>query len=357
MKSLYRKYGAAAILLWSVVGAVAAAIVLFAVFRKPREEPSPETEKPVPVRVERIEPRRVAERMTVPGFVTAFVAAELSPEKAGRVVEVNVEKGDRVGTGDVLLRVDDRLWEVARERAEIEAREAAKDYARWQELEKTGAVSESDFDAVKRRHDLAQAGLREASVQVAQCEVRSPFTGLVDDRRVELGEYVQEGVPVFTVVDVDRVKVTLDLPERDVFSVGSGDRIPFTASVLPGQTFTGTVSFVAMTASRESNSFRIELAAANPDGVLRPGMIVEVSLVRRIVADAVVVPLNAVIAVKGEHVVFVEQDGRAERRVVRIDSISGHEAILASGVSLGDRLIVEGHRALQDGQLVGTRRE
>ena len=173
--------------------------------------------------------------------------------------------------------------------------------------------------------------------------------GIVDVSGIEEGEFANEGVPVFRIVNIDRVKVVVDVPEKDIMSVEHGSASPFRVLCFPGRTFTGTVSFVSMQASRESNSFRTELLAENPGHALRGGMIAEVTWKRRTVDDAVLVPLAAVIPKKGEHVAFVVEDGRAVRRVVRIDAFTGEEALLASGIRPGDELVIEGQRALQDG--------
>ena len=237
-------------------------------------------------------------------------------------------------------------------RAEIEARDAARDLARWKELEKTGAVSASDYEAVLRRQETAEIALEEARTFLEQCEVRAPFAGEIVDRFVEVGDYANEGQAVLRLVRLDRVKVAFETPEQDVASVEPGQEKPFVLAALPGREFTGTVTFVSSQAARDSNSFAVELAADNADGALKAGMIAEVSLLRRMREQATVVPLAAVVPRKGEHYVFVEENGRAVRRRVLIGALLGHEAVLESGVAAGDRVVVEGHRGLQDGMAV-----
>jgi membrane fusion protein (multidrug efflux system) len=270
------------------------------------------------------------------------------------VVELLADKGDTVAAGQVLLRLDRRLPEANVRRARIEVRDAERDLKRWQELAKSGAVSTSESEAVQRRQEAAAIALDEAEVMLSQCEVKAPFAGEIVERSAEEGDYANEGQAVFRVIRRDRVKVAFDVPEQDVASLQTGQEKTFTLAALPGRTFTGAVTFVSSQAARESNSFAAELAAENADGALKAGMIAQVALTRPERAGAIVVPLAAVVPRKGEYYVFAVENGRAVRKRVLIAALFGHEAVLEAGLAAGDRIVVEGHRGLQDGMTVAV---
>ena len=340
------------ILLWALVAGLVALIVVFASLKKPHEPAAPEAEKATAVRTIAIEPRNVEDALTLPARIEPLQEANLGAERAGRVVEILADKGQTVAADQPLLRVDGRLWDAARRRAEIEARDAARDLKRWKELEKTGAVSASEYEAVERRRDAAEIALEEAETMLAQCEVRAPFAGTVVDRLVDVGDYANEGQAVFRVIRLDRVKLAFDVPEQALGGLQPGQTKAFTLAALPGREFAGTATFVSSQADRASNSFAAELEADNADGALKAGMIAQVTLVRQERDGALVVPLAAVVPRKGEHYVYAAVDGRAVRKRVRIAALTGHEAVLESGVEPGDRIVVEGHRGLQDGMAV-----
>ena len=350
-----RGFRLSSLVVWSLLGLIVAAIIGLALAsKKTVDDIEVPEEKSVAVRVSLVEPRRILDRITLPGWVEPVSKADVAAEKGGRVAELAVEKGSRVEANQVLLRLDSGLWRAYLRKAEIQRRETERDLARWKELQKTGAVSQSEFDRITAARDLAAAALDEAGVHVSQCEVRSPIDGTVDARYVEKGEYVNEGGVVFSVVDTSQVKLILDIPEQDVMAIAIGKELAFSVAAVPARVFTGSVVFVSIQAGRDSNCFRAEILVDNRDELLRPGMIAEASLVRGVKENAVVVPLVAIIAQRGEHIVFVEEDGFAVRRVVGIESIAGHEVILASGLTPGERLIVEGHRTLQDGVLLNV---
>ena len=339
-------------LAWGALALVVALIVAFAALKKPAEPAQPEAEKPVAVRTIAIEPRTVEDALQLPGRIAPLQEANLGAERAGRVIELLADKGQAVAEGQVLLRVDGRLWDAARRRAEIEARDAARDLKRWKELEKTGAVSASEYEGIERRQEAADIALEEAETMLAQCEVRAPFAGTIVDRLVDVGDYANEGQAVFHLIRLDRVKVAFDVPEQDVGSVRTGQKKTFVLTGLPGREFAGEVTFVSSQAARESNSFAVELEADNADGALKAGMIAQVALVRQERSGAVVVPLAAIVPRKGEHYVFAVENGHAVRKRVQIAALIGSEAVLESGVAVGDQVVVEGHRGLQDGMAV-----
>ena len=337
------------IVLWALFVGTLALIVVLAAAKKPDEKAEIEAEKPVAVRTIAIAPRKVEDVLRLPARIEPLQEANLGAERAGRVVELLADKGQSAAEGQVLLRVDGRLWAAARRRAEIEARDASRDLKRWKELEKTGAVSASDYEGIQRRQESAEIALEEAETMLSQCEVRAPFAGTVVDRLVDVGDYANEGQAVLRLIRLDRVKVAFDVPEQDVASLRTGQKKAFSLAALPGREFEGEATFVSSQADRASNSFAAELEADNADGALKAGMIAQVSIVRQERADALVVPLAAIVPRKGEHYVFAAADGRAVRKRVKIAALVGHEAVLESGVSPGDRIVVEGHRGLQDG--------
>ena len=315
-----------------------------------REVSVPEPEpKAWPVATLAVTPRSVADTVILAGRIEPYADVVLAAEKGGRILELVADKGDTVDADRVLMRLDARIWEAALRRAEITYNQAERDFKRWSALKETGAVSDSEYDEVRDAYALAEVARVQAEVHVSQCGLRSSISGIVSARYLDEGEYVNEGEAVFRVVDVDRVKLAVSVPEREIRAVEQGTKLSFTIPMLGEREFTGAVEFVSVQADHNNNVFPAEAVVGNPGHLLKPGMIADVTLVRGIVEDAIVLPLSAVIAEKGSHVVFAVTDDLAERRIVQIKSISGTSAIIESGLSAGDEIVIEGHRALQDG--------
>lgn len=320
---------------------------------KPEEKELPEAkEAAVPVSVIRIAPTNTADYVQLPALIEANVNATLAAEKAGRITGILADRGDQVKKGQILLQIDDRIWQAHLKQAEITARDAQKNFKRFEALQESGAVAESEFDHIERTYITATSMHEEASINIEQCRVVSPVTGTINDRFVEAGEYVQPGTPVFQVVDHATVKVILQVPEKDVFSICRGNRIGFTIQPLPNRVFEGTVTFVAAQADDRNNAFRAELSVDNSDGTLRPGMIAQVEFLRGHCDNMVSLPMSAVLPSKGDHVVYLIKDNQAIRRKVQIMTIARQCVLISDGLEAGDLVVVAGNRTLNDGQRV-----
>jgi len=340
------------LIIWILI-AVMALLIVFSIFAR-REEPELEMakEKAYLVEILPLTPESLEDMLLLPGRIEPLLRAQLPAVKPGRVDALLVDRGSVVTNGQVLMKLDARLWLSNLEAAEIELREAEKELTRWNDLESVGAVSSSNMDQIRTRVDRARIQRNEALTHVSQCEIRSPADGVINERYIEVGEYATEGMGVFELVVTDPVKIRLDIPERDVGHFRQTTRVEFTVSVLPGQTFTGAITFAASASQADNNAFRMEIVADNDDGLLKPGMIAELRYPRGRLEHAIIAPLDAIIPIRGEHTAFVAESSRAVRRVVRIDRLAGSRAVISEGLAAGDRLVIRGNRALVDGVLL-----
>ena len=337
------------------IAAILLAIVLLAVIKPKKPVYTKTAEKPAEVVTVTVRPTSFADILYMPARIEPVSQAEVAVEKPGVVTAIEADRGARVTKGQVLLRLDDRQARLAASQAELEYRTAGDEMKRWEALKPAGGVSDSNYESIRTRCEMAGLTWSNALLFLAKCEVRSPIAGTVDDRHIELGENAADGARVVRVVNIDRVKLTADVPERDIPFVKADQDLTFQTDVLPGAVFTGKVSFVSAAADRMSATFRIEMQADNSDGRLRPGMTATVALTRRMREGVVVLPLGAIIPRKGDHVVFVVSNNAAMRRLVKIDQITGSEAVIGSGLADGEEVAVEGNRTLADGMPVIVR--
>ncbi|WP_372807569.1 efflux RND transporter periplasmic adaptor subunit [Pontiella sp.] len=320
---------------------------------KPAEKPLPaDTEAAVPVSTLTVELTSTPDTVFLPALIEANVNATLAAEKAGRIVQIKVDRGDRVEKDQLLLQIDDRIWQANLKQANIAATDARKNHERFKQLQASGAVADSEFDSIEAASIRAEAMATEAEINIEQCRVESPIAGTVNDRYVEEGEYVQPGTPVFQVVDTATLKVVAQIPEKDIYSIHVGQPIRFTIQPLKGRTFEGRVTFVAAQADGRNNAFRTEITVDNSDGTLRPGMIAQVEFQRGLCERMVSLPMSAVLPSKGDHIVYLAVDGQAVRRKVHLEAITRERALIYEGLEQGEIVITEGNRTLSDGQRI-----
>ena len=338
--------------LLGLLSLLALLIVLMGILKPAKKQPPVSPEKPMPVSVLVVQPTNTADIVFLPALIEANVDALLSAEKSGRIVSMLADRGDRVEKVQLLLQIDDRVWQANLRQASIAADEARKNHERFKQLQASGAVAEREFDSIERAYIQAESQAEEARINIEQCRVESPIAGIVNDRFAEAGEYVQPGTPVFQVVDKATVKIVVQVPEKAIFAIRQGSRMRFTVQPLPGRVFEGTVTFVAAQADSRNNAFRTEITVENADAALRPGMIAQIEFLRGTKSNMVSLPMSAVLPSKGDHIVYLSRNGQAVRRRVLLDTITRERALVAQGLEAGDRVIVEGNRTLSDGQRV-----
>jgi len=163
---------------------------------------------------------------------------------------------------------------------------------------------------------------------------------------------------VADIVDIDPVEVVVSVPERDVPFFSMGQTVEITADVKTcPQSYQGMITFISRVADERTRSTRMEITVANEDGCLHSGQIVQAHLTRRILENAILIPLLAVIPMENGYAVYVVETssdsperGKAERREVQLGIIKGDRIQVVKGLRPGDRLIVAGHRFVAPGQ-------
>ncbi len=302
--------------------------------------------KGVPVDVLTLAPRRVVDTVEIPARIEAWNSVDLCAEVDGQVIETCAKKGDKLAKGDIILRIDDRVYAARVLKAEADLGKTSSEFARTKKLFDTKTLSEREFDSAKNAKSLAESEVLISRTAVDKCVIRSPINGYLDTLPVDLGEYVCVGKPVANIQEVDRVKLIVGVPENVIRSVSVGMELDF--SVAETRHFKGTGVFLATAGDETSLSFKAEIEVRNDDLYFRPGMIVKTRVTRRVLEDAIVVPLGAVIPKYGAYYVYLaDKDNAAELREISVGLIAGCEAVVTNGLKAGDRVVIEGHTMLR----------
>ncbi|MBG0776652.1 MAG: efflux RND transporter periplasmic adaptor subunit [Desulfovibrionaceae bacterium] len=304
------------------------------------------------VSVETVVPRAIRDVLTLPGATEADADVTLSAEREGRVEWIGPREGDRVAKGETIAKVDMAALEAALSKARASYELSKKQAERRADLEDKRVVSREEFDQAVTDLRLAEGNLREAEVDYRQGSVRSPIAGVVNTLHVDPGEFVNVGSPVAEVVNLEVVRVNVDVPELDIRFIRENDPVHVTVDAYAGREWTGRVAYVSMKADEATKTFRVRVAVANKDHAVRPGMLARASFLRRSLEDALTVPLFSILDKGGERIVFVVQDGHAAARTIVPGVIDGDRAQILRGVAAGDAVVVSGQTEIEDGSPV-----
>jgi membrane fusion protein (multidrug efflux system) len=305
------------------------------------------------VRVAEIQAEQFTERLQTAGIVKAVEDVMLSPEEGGVIKEWKVEKGQRVSKGDVLGILKDDVLQASYDAALAQYKLAELNFGKQQAVYQEQAISELQLKNSEYNRDAAKAQADLMKARLERAYLRSPIDGVFNDRFADAGEFAPPGVPVAHVVNLSVVKILAEIPEREAGSISHGAAARIVVEAIAGDTLTGKVSFVGSAVSPNNRTLPVEIVIANPGMRLKPEMVAKVQVVISRRAGAILISDHVVQQVdKDRQVVFVEKDGRAEERVVKLGSRSGNKVEVLQGLNPGDRVIIEGFQKLVNGQLI-----
>jgi membrane fusion protein (multidrug efflux system) len=341
-----------------VISVAAAVVVRKGKTRSQATEALPATEtavqiekQPVNVAIDVLVPRDVEETFTLPGTLEPWENLTLSLEQPGSIVWIGPSEGDRLKAGDEILRIDKEtlLSQHASNGTDYDIRK--KQLERADSLLKEQLISERERDDVYQAFQNANTSLTETRIALEKSTLFSPINGILDRLYVDRGEYGNVGTPAAVIVRIDKLKVVVDVPEKDVSFTRTGQKVVVMQGGVnsKGVGRPGKIIHVSYLANEMTRTYRTKVEIDNRDGFLRPGMIVRVKFVRRKIKDAIVVPLYAVLDRDGEKSVFVVEDGTAVRREVRLGPIINGKVVVYGGVQETESLVVKGQQLLLDG--------
>lgn len=316
-------------------------------------EPTTQAKDRVPsVKVMPLKSCTLEDRLVLTGGVLPWEDILVSAETNGKIEWQGVDEGDLVQAGQELVKIDTRLLNAQHDQASAQEKLAAQELQRVQSLAEKGVATTQASDKVLADKDMAAASVRLVEIQLQKSVVKAPVSGVIDRLFKDVSEFVDTGMPLARLVQIDKLKVSVGVPEREVSSFAVGASAVVTLDALPGREFPGTIHRIATTADPSTLTFITEVAVENPEGIIKPGMIARVRLVRRTCPDSVVVPIFSVMTVENQRYVMIEENGVAHARPIEIGIIQEDVVQALSGLKAGDRLIVAGQRELMEGDPV-----
>lgn len=370
-------------------------------------DPKVAADQPIPVQLRA--PHRLHQPASVSasGSVEANVTALTAFQVGGRVVRVYPEEGQFVKKGQPLAELDcsdyRNAYESAAgqattadanaiqalnglraqelEQARIDFERAQDEYQRQKYLYDHQSLPANDFHKIEaayllsqQRYNMAREGTRaeekqgsqgqahaasgqlsEAIKHVNDCQLRAPISGFVGMRHVDVGDTVAPGNPVFSVLDLDPVKVRVGIPEAEIGKVHEGARAVVSIPSLDNRQFEGKVESVGYSADSVSRTFSTKIAIANPTHVLRAGMISESRVYDSVMVDVLTVPSIAVVHdLRGLPLVYVYDASRQRvfGRRVEVGYLASDEVEIKSGLRPDEQIVIAGQQNVHEGSLV-----
>jgi RND family efflux transporter MFP subunit len=299
-------------------------------------------------------PMPIRDRINLPGVTQAWVELQLVAEVSGKVTEKVVLEGMPVTKGDIIAKIDSRDYKNAFQSAKASYELAVADLKRLQKLYREKVTPQSQLDNAMAQVQNTKAAMGNAALDLERCTIKAPFSGVVNRVFIETGQYLDVAKPVAEILQLNRIKVRVGIPESDVDAVRRIREFSVKIDALGGKTFGAKKHFLSRTADPMARLYNLDLVIDNVQGEILPDMFARVEIVKKEVLDGISIPLFSVISRNDEHLVYVVNSDRARQRKVSLGVLDGWRVEVKQGLDPDDQVIVVGHRSVNDGDKVNV---
>ncbi|WP_282608009.1 efflux RND transporter periplasmic adaptor subunit [Pelagibius sp. Alg239-R121] len=302
----------------------------------------------VRVRAQSAVPYRVD--VVLRGSTEAIRKVNVKAEAYGRVVELNSEKGHSVKSGDIIVRLSPEERPAMLEEARALYEQRRIEYEAARKLSKKGFRAETQLAASKADLQAADAAVKRAKVALENIVIRAPFDGFVDDRMVEIGDFIDKGDPITKVVDLDPILVVTQINERAIKQLSVGE--PGYARLITGDNVEGKIRFISTVADPQTRTFRVEIEVPNPDRKIPDGLSADVRLPLEEINAHLVSPAILSLTDEGEVGVKIVTSENLVKFVPATIVANGASGVWLTGLPEAVALITVGQEFVTDGQKV-----
>lgn len=334
-------------------------------------------EQIIPVNVTRVVRGSIKNKIRLLGNIKAYQEVQVYAKVPEQITALYADINDIVEKGDVLATVKDLTIrqgvlqaEAGLAGARAQYNNVKTEWERIQKLYKESAVSKSQYDAVKAQKESAESGVKQAAAalesakeQLENTRIKAPISGIVAARNYELGDQTSPQMPAFTIIDISKVKIDLDVIESEISKVRKGQKVLIKVTAYPDDVFPGQVDKVYPILNPLTRSSRVEIVIDNNDYRLKAGMYATVEIITQEKQDVLLIPSYAIIEktnleylggeisntrITSEKNVFIIKDGVALRRLVETGIEDDGTIEILSGLNEKDVLVTLGQYGLTD---------
>ena len=333
-----------------------------------------ETEIKIPVEIMQVKRGAVTKELEYTGDILAEQEVKIFSKIPDRIISFEKDEGDYVAKREVIAKIEATTIEqaVVQAKAALISAKAQlanleAEFQRAKRLHKENAMSKQQFDAIATQYEATQAlveqseaALIQAQSQLNDANITAPISGIIGVRNYEQGDMATGPLPLVTIVQMERVKVEIRVPEQDMGQLKVGLCASISVLSYPDEIFSGTINKISPVLDPLTRMGKIEILVDNSDKRLKPGMYAEVKICVNTLEDVLVIPKYAIIEntelkrINGEDIavinsqVFVTQQDVAYLRDIDIKYTNGTVAVISAGVTEGENIVVVGQQSLKD---------
>lgn len=303
-----------------------------------------------PVVVSRIIQMDVRQSVKMVGTVFPLRESIVAGEIEGLVVEFPVKRGDYVKEGQVLAKLRTTSLEIRLKGAKADEHLALIEYERAKELYEGDAISNSELDEFETRLIAQEAKVEGVEDDIGKCTITAPFDGRITEEFTEVGQWLQKGDRVISMLQSDYVKVRVPVPEKYIQHMKVGDESKVSFLALGGMTKTGNIVHIVPQASARARAFPVFIKIDNKDEVIKSGMFAEAIFEIGSLLSATMILKDGIVRRGGMEFIYLAVDGKAAEVPVKTGIAHKNLIQLLGDVKPGIDVIVRGNERLRNGQ-------
>lgn len=271
---------------------------------------------------------------------------------AGEVIEILVEEGMQVTKGQILARLDGQQLRLEMLQARANLDQVRNEYERLVDMQKRGLVSVAMYEGLKYDMAALEASYELKRLNYSYTKIRAPIAGIVSSREIKLGRQIHVNDPAFRITDTSKLVAYLRIPQTELTKFSAGHAVKLSVDAIPDIMFAATIDRISPTIDIRNGTFRATAYVDNSDNSLAPGMFARFDIAYEKHADALLIPIAALIEEDNIAVVYIINGDSVERRVIETGIKSGSMVEVLHGLDITESVVITGQAGLRDGSRV-----
>lgn len=312
---------------------------------------------PVSVVAATVQEEKIEDKISLVGNLEADESIEIKNQISGVIEEIGFEEGQAVKKGQMLFMIDAAKLKASLLQIQSNLGLAQTTYDRLSTLIKANAISQQEYDQAQSELSSRKAEIELINAQIKEAVITASFDGVMGDRKVSLGQFVNQGTTLTSLIQQNPMKAEFRIPERFLGQLKDGQGIEVRVAAYPDESFKGEVYFIDPQVDELTRTALIKAKLPNPDGKLKRGMFANLNLIVSIRQKALVVPETALIPKGNDVFVFViDAENKAQMKPVQVGVRLVGKVEIAEGLIAGESVIVEGYQKIGPGSLVNAKK-
>ncbi len=293
--------------------------------------------------------------LTGVGTFTAYNDVILKAETHGRVETIHFKEGDQAKSNQPLFTLYNKEQEAKVKKAEASLKLAQNILDRKRQLVGKKFAPTQDLETAEAQVKAAEAELTLAEEDLVKTEIRAPFEGNLSHRKVSKGAYVSEGDELVRIQDLTPIRLTFQIPQKEISTLNVGDKVIASTDAYPNKTFEGKIEAIEPSVNEETRSVTIYATFANEEELLIPGLYGRAEIKTSTHKTAsLFIPEQALVMRPDGVYVYKKVENKVSLTPVTLGKRTSDQAEILSGLKKGDQIVLEGQDKIHDGSLISS---